>query len=190
MIYVDPKNVLADYPAYEILEPRDMSRGYPEIHDEDQLAIMGKRGHWQICTAGSIVGSAVRNAENVMDAIARAMGRGEKMYWINLNAVCITDQKQEKKRYAGFFVGDRVIMEGKIFEIQHAPNDNFSLVEIEEVFHILYRCPDENDPYDTWDVMDSDGICRAHCGSEEYAVEMATKLGKIDLSKSELVGEH
>ena len=129
MIFIDPKERLDDCPAYAIYLPRPHHmKGYPIVHHGDVAMIKGKSKYFQEVEFGSVAGFAVEQGENVIEAIKYAEKCGHKQNWIGLNGTSLTAWERPKQRYAGFYVGDKLIMEGVVYEIAHAPNNNFELV--------------------------------------------------------------
>lgn len=127
---------IADYPAYRIYKPR---AGQKFKHG-DKIAIpFQSRSHgtlYHFYTLGTVAGYAIQNGEDPEEAIARCKRQmiedrhaGHKLYWANQNAVCLHNGPVRKEEVPGFEFGDTLILQGKVFRLEPAPNNNCKLVE-------------------------------------------------------------
>lgn len=124
--------VLADYPAYTIIE----TPAYLTFKHGMKFAIpFQSQRHgtlWHFFTLGSVFGYAVHNGDDVLKNYERAVERGHKLWWANADAVVISNQKEEKKTIFGQNYGDVIKFEGKLFRLDKAPNNNVALVQVGE----------------------------------------------------------
>ena len=127
---------IADFPAYRIYKAyagRKFKHG-------DKIAIpFESRSHgtlYHFFTLGTVAGYAIQNGEDPVEAIERCKQHmierpydGHKLYWANANAVVISNMKMEKEEVPGFNFGDEIILQGKVFVLERAPNNNVKLKE-------------------------------------------------------------
>jgi hypothetical protein len=129
-------NIIADFPAYTIVEPEDRC-----FKHGDQIAIpfTTRTGGtlYRFYTLGTIEGYAVENGEDPMVAIEECERnmrenpyQGHKRYWANQNATVISDGSVAKRTIPGLDYGDIIRLQGKNFLLKSAPNNNIDLVEI------------------------------------------------------------
>lgn len=133
-------NIIADYPAYTIIENRPNWRGQTVIRAGEVYAIRSKKHYrtgeqlWTFVTAGSAASYAISNDECPVAGYARAKARGHKTHWLNNNAVTISANPGPKTTHKEIIVGQIVVMEGRYFKVENAPNGNFTLTEQDPVF--------------------------------------------------------
>lgn len=140
MIFIDPTDVRADYPAVEYIGARPM-RDYDtgedivSVHHGDQFAVLmpskiGREPMHHEFQAFTIVGYAVEHAECPFKALEKAKERGHKLYSAFGLSVSITAHNREKKRFAVLDLGQRVKIEGKVFTVAEDHNSNIKFVEV------------------------------------------------------------
>lgn len=129
---------IADFPAYRIYQPyagRKFKHG-------DKIALpIESRSHgvlWHFFTLGTVAGYAIQNGEDPVEAIEDCKRRmvedrhaGHKLYWANANAVCIHNGPKTKDEVPGFNWGDTIILQGRTFTLEKAPNNNCALKAFE-----------------------------------------------------------
>jgi hypothetical protein len=125
---------IADFPAYRIYRPYD---GRKFRHGEKIALPVETRTHgtlWHFFTLGTVEGYAIQNGECPIEALARhekfaaELKDGRERYWANADAVCIHNGPKTKNEVPGFNWGDKIVLQGKTFTIEHAPNNNVKLV--------------------------------------------------------------
>ena len=99
----------------------------PVVVAGQDIEVSGIRFH-----PGSVVSYAMKHKDCPIEAIDQARERGEKTHWLNGVALVISNPPTiyETPRVRIAF-GDRVVFEGRIFEVTRAPNRNASLREID-----------------------------------------------------------
>lgn len=132
------KNIIASYPAYDVVEAKTNAFGVKWIEDNMQLVRRNKRlsltdkyQHLSKFTVGCVVGYAVKNNDCPIEAIERAKKHGHEMYWLSQNASCITSHKQARKEYVEIATDDIVYFQGKLFKVYAQSNGNLGLEEVE-----------------------------------------------------------
>ena len=98
----------------------------PKIKHGDKLVIDSNRRHPQNATAGTVVGYALETGGDPVAWIDRARERGEKLRWINLDAVVISHQPRERTPRVALNLGDVIWLEGCLCKIEPAANFNFT----------------------------------------------------------------
>lgn len=124
-------NTIADFPAYRIYEPYE---GRKFRHGEVIAIPFVSRSHgtlYHFYTLGTVAGYAVERGDDPEECLATARERGHKLHWANANAVTIHNGPKVKKEVPGFNIGDPIILQGRTFRIEKAPNDNINLVPVE-----------------------------------------------------------
>lgn len=125
---------IADFPAYRIYKPYD---GRKFRHGEKIALPFNSRNHgvlWHFFTLGTVEGYAIENGECPHEALQRheemkaKFNDGRRRYWAGANCVTIHNGPHIKTDVPGFSWGDTIILQGKAFVIEHAPNDNIELI--------------------------------------------------------------
>lgn len=122
--------ILADYPAYTIIEPR---ADKVWKHGERFMLPRQTCNHgtvWSSYTLGSVVSYAMQYNNDPVQAVDRARANGHRLHWANHDATVISSNPPPKHTRYGLQWGDYIKFEGRIFQLQKAPNDNVSLVEV------------------------------------------------------------
>lgn len=132
MLRVNPKKVIADYPAVAYMEARPMYRLEFEeelvaLHHDDVFAVDLGRGFHEF-TAFTITGYAVDNAMDPFEAHEEAKRNGHAVVTAYGNGASLTAWEREKKTVGVLTIGQRVLIEGKIYALQPAPNSNVTFV--------------------------------------------------------------
>jgi hypothetical protein len=127
---------IADFPAYRIYKAYD---GRKFKHGDVIAVPYDSRSHGQLYrfyTLGTVEGYAIANGECPIEALKRHYEmaakfpyHGHNRYWANQNNVCIHNGPVVKVEVPGFELGQQIILQGKIFTIEAAPNGNIKLVE-------------------------------------------------------------
>jgi len=128
------KNIIASYPAYDVIEATMNKDGVKSLRANTELALRNERSdghnHLNHYMISSVVSSAVGDNQDPIKALERAKANGHKLHFIFALGTCLTAHKQAKKEYIEVTHGDRIYFEGRLFEIQPANNDNLCLKEI------------------------------------------------------------
>jgi hypothetical protein len=124
------KRSTIEFPGYTLTD----ARAY--YTDGDQIALpIETRRHgtlYSFYTFGSAAGYAIRYGESPDEAVARELERGNKIYWLNLNATTISNQNGPKKSYPLQMWGDVVQFHGRKFQlVKDRHSNNAHLVEVE-----------------------------------------------------------
>ena len=112
-----------------------------KLHDGQQVQIKGTRPYAQDCTIGTLAGFYEKNGflgKLTQEKIDKELAKdGGKEFWVNLNSGILTsdrtfNQEQCAKREASphLATGDKVEIDGRLFVIANANNNNFDLLEI------------------------------------------------------------
>lgn len=121
--------ILADYPAYTIIEDKDR-----EYADGEEIAVpyqsMRHGILYNFYQLGSVEAYARKNGVDPVEQVERAKRLGHKLYYAFGLATVITAWKQAKKTVPAFEIGDTILFAGKKFRIDRAPNHNINLEEI------------------------------------------------------------
>lgn len=131
------KNIIAAYPAYDVVEAKTNKDGVKELHAEQKL-IQGNRKlaanhryqHLNKFMISSVASSALKDNKDPIAAIERAKANGHDLHFIFGLGSCLTAHKQARKEYIEVSVGDKVYFEGRLFELQAANNNNLHMKEI------------------------------------------------------------
>lgn len=132
-------SIIADYPAYIIVENRPNWRGQIVIRANEVYAIRLKKHYrtgdqlWAFVTAGSAASYAIANDECPVAGYARAKNKGHKTHWLNTNATVLSANPGPKTTHKEIIVGQIVVFEGRYFKVERAPNDNWTLTEQDPV---------------------------------------------------------
>ena len=129
---------IADYPAYRIYKPyagRKFKHG-DVIALPWQSASHGMQ--WHFYTLGTVAGYAMSNGECPLEAVARAEAYNaaapkwdqHQLYWVNANPVTLTAQRQAKREVPGFEFGQTIVLQGHLFTLQPANNQNCALLPV------------------------------------------------------------
>lgn len=125
---------IARYPAYDIVEPPESYHGAVTIKADEPLAIYRNEnytGRYAQAYANSVVSYALSSGCDPIEWLENSKAKGEALHWINLAAISLTAEPQERRTLKGLHVGQWVRFEGRYFTIQPAPNGNFKLVSID-----------------------------------------------------------
>lgn len=79
---------------------------------------------------GSVASYSLQYHECPIKAFHTAAAHGHKLHWLTTLPVTLSNDRREKEQRIGMNFGDRVIFEGRIFEIVTEPNGNAGLREI------------------------------------------------------------
>jgi hypothetical protein len=111
--------ILADYPAYIIY---DGKLGDFQLSEDN--------GSCRTCPVEIRVrGFSKKYSNDYLDSFT--IGFDEKDgYWAYGNAAMLSDSKRAKGVCFGFDLGDTIKIEGKLFTIEAAPNNNIKLVPV------------------------------------------------------------
>jgi len=111
--------ILADYPAYII---------YDGMLCDFRLS--EDKGYCRTCPAEIRVrGFSKKYSNDYLNSFT--IGFSEKEgYWAYGNSTMISDSEQAKGVCFGFDLGDTIRIEGKLFTIEAAPNNNIKLVPV------------------------------------------------------------
>jgi hypothetical protein len=129
-MYADKERVIADHPAYKIVEPPMRKKWAAE---ETFALPFQTRNHgtlWHFYMLGSCASYALTYNECPIKAIDRARERKDKLHWAIPLATVISNPPPPKRTVIGLDFGDRIYFEGRTFELKRAPNDNVSLIEV------------------------------------------------------------
>ena len=132
------RKIVYSCPAYDVYESPMHWRYNDLLHLKHGMPLACKdfREQYKCFSAGSMMGYCrddLAPGENMQDHINESLARGpeHKEHWINANAVCITDHKQARVHYFEVKIGQKVLFEGKVYEIVKESNDNLGLKPVE-----------------------------------------------------------
>lgn len=98
----------------------------PILKAGDQVMIGGR-----MYTAGSVVSYSIEKGDCPVLAVERAFADGHKLWWLNQNAVTISNPPIRVRDVDHVLSeGDVVKMEGRFLMVVSAPNRNFNLVPL------------------------------------------------------------
>ena len=127
------RNVIVQWPAYGVVEPRADFRGDVNVRHGQTIAVnTGGRLGWTRYTVCTVAGSALERNECPYAAAEQAREHGHDMYSAYANSSSLSDTKSAREWHDGFRFGDVVKLEGKKFTIERAPNQNIKFVEVAE----------------------------------------------------------
>lgn len=122
--------IIADYPAYTIVEDKDR-----EYTDGDVIAVPYQSARYgtlySFYKLGSVEGYAREYGEDPAEEVARAKQHGHELHYAYALGATITAWEQDKRVVPGFEHGDAIKAFGKKFKIIPAPNQNIRLKEVE-----------------------------------------------------------
>lgn len=95
-----------------------------ELVDGDRLVLGGLRTF----TVGTVIGYALRNGDDPVEAIDQARANGHELVWINANGAVLSAERRPSLGHIIIQLGDRVRLEGRVYTIAAAPNRNLKLV--------------------------------------------------------------
>lgn len=112
---------------------------YSKNHGGVRVMIEGRE-----CSICSVVGYALYNKEDPVDAVLRTMEKmvshpynGHKLVWINLRGTMLTDSRERNEQAAAeraampqLTCADRILFEGRVYDIAPTFNNNFNLVPV------------------------------------------------------------
>lgn len=131
--------ILQDHPAFEIRAAAPerhsgLKADLPIFRAGDlvglpfETARYGTMYHW--FTFGSAASYALAYAECPIRAHQDAQAKGHKTHWLNASPTTITAEARAKETRVAVEWGDKVIFEGRIFEIVREANQNAGLREV------------------------------------------------------------
>lgn len=131
--------IIQDHPAFEIRaavaeQHHGVKSTLPIFRAGDlvglpfETARYGTMYHW--FAFGSAASYALAYAECPIAAFNQAKDRGHKTHWLNTQPVTITSDARAKETRVAVGWGDKVIFEGRIFEVVREPNQNAGLREV------------------------------------------------------------
>ena len=123
------QTVVKSFPAYNIAEREDDSNGHINFTANEVVGIECN-GFYRQYTFGSAVSYALKNNQDPIRSYERCVELGHQTHWLNQNSVSITSHPRDKWTVVKISVGQKVKFEGKVFEINTAPNDNLVLREV------------------------------------------------------------
>ena len=85
-------------------------------------------------TVGTVWGMSLHAGDDVELWVRRAIERGHDLVWVNQNAACVSDPPTIPKTGDQFEFGDRIEIDGGLYELRRANNGNVGLTRIEESF--------------------------------------------------------
>lgn len=122
--------VVAEYPAYKLIDKGDYM-----FRDGDKIAIAYRSFQgdmlYNFFQLGSVAGYAVKNGEDVEQALERARGFGHKLHYAFGLAVVLHNGPYEQKVVALVEYGQVINAFGRKFRLEKAPNNNVELVEVQ-----------------------------------------------------------
>lgn len=123
------QTVIEYFPAYRVFK-RDEQNGAINITVDDILGVKHPKGFYRTYQPGSVVSYALEYNECPIAAYNDAAAKGEKLYWLNARAACLTSVARDQEDIVAVDIGQKVRFEGKLFEIVAAPNDNLEFKEV------------------------------------------------------------
>jgi hypothetical protein len=123
-------NVIASFPAYDIVKPVVNAAGYIVATAEQQFALKTDRErtcwmrHYSI---SSVVSYAMKNGDCPIESVERAQRLGHELHWLNGIGAMLTAHQRAKETYIAIERGALIQFEGRIFEVIAQPNDNLGL---------------------------------------------------------------
>ena len=122
--------IIDSCPAYDTIKREPTREGYVNLVAGSTLVMKKELHKYRV---GTIVHSALAYNECPIEAYNREKGRGHRVYWINTLPCSLTRQKQERKTHLLADTETIYRLEGKLFKIVHAPNDNLDFIEQEVI---------------------------------------------------------
>ncbi len=144
--------ILQDHPAFEIRAAvperhLGLKADLPIFRAGDMVGLpfetarYGTMYHW--FTFGSAASYALQYGECPISAYQDAQAKGHKTHWLNATPTTITAEARAKETRVAVGWDDKVIFEGRIFEIVREANQNAGLREVttqdEDVTRIKIR---------------------------------------------------
>ena len=130
--------VLLDAPAYKVVkrEPRDWGDhpGYIALkHGEKLGKLMTYRGTKmaKMYRVGTVLGCAIESWEDPDKARERNRANGGKDHWINGCGVSLSNMARPQELLFAIEPGDKVVIEGRRYEVIEERNHNLGLKPIE-----------------------------------------------------------
>jgi len=128
---------VAAYPALTVrrIEPENTGRidsdgdfvfAIPLI-DGDLLVTPEHLNRYRV---GTVVSYALRNGECPIDAIDRARANGHELAYAYGVGACLSDSHRAAELAYEVRTGDLVRLEGRLYRVKAAPNNNLDLVEV------------------------------------------------------------
>lgn len=115
---------ITEYPAYDVVE---FTEGYNSVFDGEYLYNANTHTTWQL---GSVVGSAVKNGRDPIEAYNNCMAHGhEAHYAFGVGASISSSQRVKEACRIAVEYGDLIQFHGQTFLIKKANNDNITLVK-------------------------------------------------------------
>jgi len=121
------KTVIASYPAYNVVTLDEIEPGFINLKSGDKIISPNHLSKFQI---NSVVSYALQYNEDPIKSYNDAIERGHETHYIIALGSSLTARKFAKKIYIEVAVGQKIIFEGKKFEVIAANNDNRKLKEI------------------------------------------------------------
>jgi len=121
--------ILADYPAYTIIEGKDH-----EFVDGEEFGIAFKSARYgdlyHFFQIGSVEGYAKKRGDDPVARVERAKSLGHELYYAFGLGVVLHNGPKVKTTKLGLAFGDVISFEGKKFRLDPAPNQNVKLTEV------------------------------------------------------------
>lgn len=122
---------VAEFPAYKLVR-----KTHYVYRDGDKIAIPYQSQRYgtmyHFFTMGSVAGYAVKNGEDVEEALKRARGFGHELHYAFSTGTMITAEARPQEVAAYVEYGEIIKAFGKFFRLDKANNDNVTLTPMPE----------------------------------------------------------
>jgi hypothetical protein len=135
--------LIADYPAYDVWEAQaekrwDDPRHVVDVNHSDEFKVAFKsRSHGNLFHGfyfGSVVGYALECKKCPIEAVERTQRNakdnpyaGHKLHWVSAKSTSLTAWDRPKESYVELKFGDLVRLDGRVFKLVPASNQNVAL---------------------------------------------------------------
>lgn len=126
--------IIADYPAYMIVDMEQDVIEWPDDQQEMAIAYQSRRygTMYNLHTVNGIANYARRNNDDVAAAIERADSRGEKRFWLNRSCVSISNSQSAKETHILCRDGQKIRFDGQLLVVKHVGHDHYRVEMINE----------------------------------------------------------
>ncbi len=128
------KTLIADFPAYAVYAMPEwrMAKMIDGMEFAMPFESRNYGTQYHFFKIGSVIGSAVKNGDDPIEAMERAKANGHETEFVFGLGVSITAHRQEKGEKFAMTWGDVIGFHGKRFRLEQAPNQNVRLVKVED----------------------------------------------------------
>jgi hypothetical protein len=119
------REVIQEFPSLKVFAPTVYIDGTKQVQHGVDMYMRGGCYY-----AYSTMLYAITNNQDPIAAFKMAEKDGEAVYWISPRSSSLTSHKREQRVAYAYAIGDIVRFQGKLFELQAAPNNNVTLEEV------------------------------------------------------------